>query len=216
MDLQDFVKIFRKWRLIIIITPILSTIAAGFYYFQIVQPTYTSSAQVLLFHLQKEDVLSGYDLVTSSNLINDYAVFVRTTPVLEETAERLGITMGQIRSCVVSVAKVPDTRIVTISVSSSDPELAENVVRGLALVSTERAREVLQTENIREIEPASTARRTGPASLRNTTIGFAAGLVLSIGFALLVEMMNTTVRSPEDVEKTLKIPILAQIPRYGE
>ena len=34
--------------------------------------------------------------------------------------------------------------------------------------------------------------------------------------ALLLEMLNTTVRTTEDVEKHLQMPVLAQIPRYGE
>jgi len=216
MDLQDIVRIFRKWRIIIIITPILTTIAAGFYYFQIVLPIFTSSSQVLLFHLMDDEVVRGTDLATSSNLINDYCAFVKTTPVLREAAEELGVSLSQVRGCSISVNKVSSTRIVTISVSSSDPELAEKVVRALTSVSSERAKEVLQTDNIRVIEPASRARKTGPASLRNTAVGFAVGLVLAVGFALLVEMLNTTVRSTQDVEKYLKMPVLAQIPRYGD
>ncbi|MCL2694756.1 MAG: Wzz/FepE/Etk N-terminal domain-containing protein [Clostridiales bacterium] len=216
MDLQDIVRIFRKWRVIIIITPILTTIAAGFYYFQIVLPVYTSSSRVLLFHQRSEEILIGTDLVTSSNLINDYCVFVKTTPILEETAERLEVALNQVQSCSISVTKVSDTRVVNISVSSSNPELAEKVVVALTAISSEKAKDVLQTDNIRVIEPASAARKTGPASLRNTAIGFAVGLALAVAFSLLVEMLNTTVRSPDDVEKYLKMPVLAQIPRYGE
>ena len=216
MEIQDFIRIFRKWRLAIIITPILTTIVAGFYFFQIALPVYSSGTQVVLLHQQNIEVLSGSDLVASSNLLNDYCVLVKTTPILEEAMRDTGITLEQLRSCTVVVTKVPETRVVTIAVSSVDGALAQKVVQAITNVSIEQAKEILQTENITQIEPSSRPKRTGPASLRNTAIALVVGLVLAAGFALLVEMLNTTVRTTEDVEKVLKIPVLAQIPRFGD
>jgi len=214
MDLQDFIRIFRKWRLIIIILPILTTIATAFYYFQIALPTYSSSTKVLVIHQQNEQAITGVDLTTSTNLINDYCALVAAAPFKQETAERLGMEMSQMSGCSISVSKISDTRMVTISVTSHDPALSQRVVQELTLVSIERAKDFLQTDNIRRVETASKARQTGPASMRNTMIGFAVGLGIAVGFALLVEMLNTTVRTAEDVEKHMGVPILAQIPRF--
>ncbi|MNL33250.1 hypothetical protein D3C87_1551490 [compost metagenome] len=40
------------------------------------------------------------------------------------------------------------------------------------------------------------------------------GAVLAVGYVLLINMIDNTVKSSEDVEKKLKLTVLASIPIY--
>jgi len=42
--------------------------------------------------------------------------------------------------------------------------------------------------------------------------GFAGGLALALGLALLLEMQDTSMRSERDVELALRLPVLVSIP----
>ncbi|MCL2671517.1 MAG: Wzz/FepE/Etk N-terminal domain-containing protein [Clostridiales bacterium] len=214
MSISDIIAILRKWMLLIIILPVLAAMAAGFYFYSIAAPVYTSEAQILVFKLHDENNVSGADLSLSANIINDFRIIVTTTPVLQQTAEKCGLELGQVRGCSISVVKIPDTRVVKITVSASTRERAEGVARALSEISKTVASEMLATDNITIIEPASAARQTGPASLRNTVVAFIAGLIGAAAFSLAVEMLNTTVRSEKDVERFLKIPVLGKVPRF--
>jgi len=52
----------------------------------------------------------------------------------------------------------------------------------------------------------------GPRRLLYTAIAFVVSLVFSVGLSILIDYMDNTVRSPEDVEKTLHTRTLASIP----
>ena len=215
MGIVEIIAILRKWMLLIIILPVLAVMATAFYYFGgIAPPVYTSDAQILAYNLRTEGEIQGGDLTLSANLINDFCIIVTSTPVLQETADLCGLRLSEVKSCSIRVSKKGDSRVVAISVSANTAALAENVTRALVQVSTRIARDLLSTKNITVIEPATRARQTGPASMRNTVISFIVGLAAGAGFALAVELLNTTVRSEADVEKHLKIPVLGKVPRF--
>ncbi|TET24363.1 MAG: polysaccharide biosynthesis tyrosine autokinase [Candidatus Cloacimonadota bacterium] len=48
--------------------------------------------------------------------------------------------------------------------------------------------------------------------ITNIMLGFIMGLIISIGVAFVIEYFDTSIKSIEDVEKTLKMPLLASIP----
>ena len=41
------------------------------------------------------------------------------------------------------------------------------------------------------------------------------GIVISIGYVLLANMLDTTIKTAEEVEKQFKVPVLATIPLYN-
>lgn len=47
----------------------------------------------------------------------------------------------------------------------------------------------------------------------NLAVGAGAGLLLGIGLALLLEFMDTSVKTMEDVERALQVPVLGIIPK---
>jgi capsular polysaccharide biosynthesis protein len=48
----------------------------------------------------------------------------------------------------------------------------------------------------------------------NILIAFVAGLMASVGLVFLLEYLDNTVKSSEDIEKLLGIPVLGVIPNY--
>ncbi len=75
----------------------------------------------------------------------------------------------------------------------------------------------LKSSNIWIVDPAmipSTPSR--PAKMRNIALAFLVGLVGGIGFALLREYLDNTVKTPDDVETLTHLPSLAVVPAFGE
>ncbi len=71
--------------------------------------------------------------------------------------------------------------------------------------------EALQTSNAALVRPASDAVQVQPKPVRNGFVGFALGLIIGVGLALLWEALDTRVRSAEDIETRLGMPLLARL-----
>ena len=73
-------------------------------------------------------------------------------------------------------------------------------------------------EQFRVIDPAKTPNRPiKPNTQKIMIMIFVLGLGLGGGLAYLIEMMDTSYKIPEDVEKELKLPILVSMPiRYTD
>jgi tyrosine-protein kinase len=71
--------------------------------------------------------------------------------------------------------------------------------------------EALQTSNASLVRKATGAIQVQPRPFRNGFVGLALGLIVGIGLALLWEALDTRVRSAEDIEHRLGLPLLARL-----
>ena len=71
--------------------------------------------------------------------------------------------------------------------------------------------------NIRIIDSALTPGGPFRPSLRqDVTYGLMLGLLLGVGIAFLIEFLDRTIKSPEEIERRLKLPTLAVVPDISE
>lgn len=77
-----------------------------------------------------------------------------------------------------------------------------------------RLAEAQSTSNIVVTEPASVPiEPVRPRPLRDTLIGSIVGLLLGVGAIYLMENLDNTVRMPEQIDTTLKLPVIGLIAR---
>ncbi len=53
---------------------------------------------------------------------------------------------------------------------------------------------------------------SGPSRTMYVAVAFLAGLFVAVAIVVLLDMLNTRVRSAEDVEELLGIPVIGRIP----
>jgi len=68
--------------------------------------------------------------------------------------------------------------------------------------------------NIRIIDPARTPKRPiSPRKVLNLLIGFIVGASLGIGIALIIESFDNSIKTIEEIENSIKVPVFSSIPR---
>jgi capsular exopolysaccharide synthesis family protein len=72
--------------------------------------------------------------------------------------------------------------------------------------------EALLGSNALLIRPAERAEKTQPKTLRNALLAGGLGLLIGIGLAFLRDALDTRVRSTNEVQERLDLPLLARIP----
>jgi uncharacterized protein involved in exopolysaccharide biosynthesis len=75
----------------------------------------------------------------------------------------------------------------------------------------------LDTNNVRLVEAAVAPRDpVRPQKLRNLALAVVLGLGLGVALAIVLDHLDDTVRTPEQVESTLEVPVLAVIPIFAD
>lgn len=210
MTLTDILDIIFKRIKLLIILPVIFFIVSMVYSFEIVAPTYTSSATFMVLNQTYYDSITYNDLMIGSILISDYQYLATTSSVYQDAAEKLG--MENLDGCKVNVSAVENTRVIKLSVVSTDPEKSANVANALTEALVDKISEIMKVDNITIVEYATVPLgASGPNRSKIVFIATAVGLIIAVGIVIILEFMDNTLRTSEDVEKSLGIPVLAQI-----
>ena len=116
----------------------------------------------------------------------------------------------------VSVTQEEDTEIIKISVENENPTIAANIANEVARVFSDKVKEIYNINNIQIIDESEI--NPEPSNIHHTKdilIFMFIGIVISIGYVLLANMLDTTIKTAEEVEKQFKVPVLATIPLYN-
>ena len=102
-----------------------------------------------------------------------------------------------------------DTRILNVSVTNSNPELAKEIVDELASVASAYIGDKMEVIPPKIIEKAELPTvKTSPSLAKNTMLG----LLLSAGIVVVITVMNDSIKTEDDIEKYLGISTLAVVP----
>lgn len=211
-----FYALIKKVWLIVLVAVVCACGAAGYTHFRI-DPTYTSTATMLV--LTKETTLTSLaDLQLGTQLTKDYTILITSQPVLDEVIENLGLKMNHkaLKGCV-SIENPEDTRILYVSVTLNDAKQAKAVVDELVAVSSEYIAEQMDITAPKIIEHGEmTGTKTGPNMTKNAIMGFLAGAFIVCAIIVVMELLNDTVQTEEDIERYLGIPTFAVVPDKNE
>lgn len=218
-DTIDLGRLFfavRKKIWLILVVGLLGACGAAGYTKFFVTPTYTSTSTMLV--LTKETTLASLaDLQLGSQLTKDYTVLINSRPVLEQVIENLDLDTDYktLRESI-TIDNPVDTRILTLSVVQSDPEMAKAVVDELAKVSSTYIGDKMEVTAPKIVEEGEfPVYKTSPNMRKNVMLGFLVGAVLIAGIVVVLELLDDTVKNEDDIERYLGIPTLAVVPDVG-
>ena len=213
IDLIEILYALKKRALIILAALLAGALIAGVYTKLMITPLYSATSTVLV--ISKETTLTSIaDLQFGSQLTKDYSMLITSRSVLEEVLDNLGLDMGYgALKGNVSIDNPSETRILQITVTNPDPQLAKELADELAAVSSEYIGDKMEVVPPKIIEKAEVpAAQSSPSMSRNVMLGALAGLALAAGVVILMTVMNDSIRSEDDIERYLNIPALASIP----
>ena len=183
--------------------------------------TYTSSVKVYILgysaktqekmEAENQDTSSGGDFNLSKTVATDLSALANSNKVKDKVSKQLGIS--NIGSYNLSVSAAKDSRMLTIKATGKNPEATADVVNATAKVCAEVAVEQLNVDAVNIIEEAKPASSpSGPDRKKIALAGAGVGLFLILSIIILQNLLDTTIKTSEDLKKLVDKPVLAQIP----
>ncbi|CIT47571.1 capsular polysaccharide biosynthesis protein Cap5A [Streptococcus pneumoniae] len=220
IDVFQLFKTLWKRKLMILIVALVTGTGAFAYSTFIVKPEYTSTTRIYVVNRNQGDKpgLTNQDLQAGTYLVKDYREIILSQDALEKVATNLNLDMpAKTLASKVQVAVPADTRIVSISVKDKQPEEASRIANSLREVAAEKIVAVTRVSDVTTLEEARPATTpSSPNVRRNSLFGFLGGAVVTVIAVLLIELLDTRVKRPEDVEDVLKIPLLGLVPDFDK
>ncbi len=213
MTLLELMKLLRKHLKLVVALPAALALATAAFAWLVLPNTYTAS--VSMYVLTRSDdnagTLTNTDLSASQMLTNDVAELIKSDRVLGDTAESLQMT--SLNGYDVDVASGTSTRVITLSVTGESAQSVAIIANELASTTDEVAREVMEVKSVNVIDQAAEPTApSGPSRPLYTAVAFLAGIFVAVAIVVLLDMTNTRVRSPEEAEELLGLPVIGRIP----
>ncbi len=216
MEIIEYLNIIKKRILLIILVTIGATVFSGLLSYFVITPTYKSDISVIIGKPEnKSQVSQGYnDVMMYQQLVKTYSEFVTSRKVSDNVikALKLNINSDELQK-MVTVAPKGDTEFLTITVKSKDPKQAMDIANQLAKSLKSVSNDVKKVDNVQLLDEALLPTvPNSPNPKLNMAIAFFIGLMVSLGIAFLLEYLDNTVKTQEDIEKLTGIPVIGIIP----
>lgn len=217
-ELRDYLTIIRKRMTMLILITLVMSALSGIISIYCLEPTYETYATLLIGRPKGyEGRLEYSDLLLSKNLAVTYGEIARSRYVSNRLVNTLYLNLSyeQIKEKI-SVTQVNDTEIIKIIVADESPERAAEIANGISRIFMEYVSEIMQIDNIQFIDMAEIPKKpVKPKVYLNVTIAAAAGLICGILLAMLIEYLDNTVKTQDDIEKCFALPVIGVIPKIS-
>lgn len=216
LSVADLLGVIRKrlW-VILLVTVVLMGVAVGFSLAQ--KPMYEASIKILVGQQRGTDeYVSAYDL---EQLTQTIAEGVNSRPVSEGVIRQLGLhTTPEDLLDNLRVEQIGETQFIQASYRDASPKMAQRVANSVGRVFSERISEVSPSANSitatvweQAVVPDTPV---SPNPLRNGLMALVLGLMLGVGLAFLLEHLDDSWRSSQEVEQISGVPTFGAIPAF--
>lgn len=220
LDLKELLNLFWSKIFQIILIVVITTGIGLIYTFGFTTPKYSSTTTLLLAGSEQssgedtKNAITTTDVTLNSKLVSTYSEIVKSSTVLRRVISNLGIDIGEetLRKNV-TVKNKEETDIIEITVTNENAAYSAKIANEIAKVFMEEVQKRYHINNIDILDEAEVENIPSNIHHSKDIVVFACfGLVIAVLYILIANMLDTTVKTPEDVEKGVGLPVLVSIP----
>jgi len=222
ISLREYFLILRKRIWLIILLMILSITTSGLVSYFVLEPEYQTFTTLIVGkpkdYQNVDNKLEYNDLLLNQKLVSTYGELVKTRIVADEVIKNLNLDMSykEFREKV-NVNLVRDTEIIKLEVMDTNPVLAAEIANETAQVFMENVKDIMMVENVQVIDEAQVPDiPIKPRPNLNMAIAGVLGLMVGIFLVFLLEYLDSTIKTPDDIERYLNLPVIGTIPMVEE
>lgn len=213
IDLMEIARLLlHKWKLLFIAL-LAGAVVGGAYCAFLLETTYRAEAS--LYITSNESLLSFSDLQLSSALTEDYAYIIKSRTVLERVIDEQQLDMDYKQlGEIVTVTNPDSSHVIRIGVTTTDPQMSRNIANSLLNISADQINQIVGNGMPSVIDESviHAVAEVKPSMKKYCALGGILLFVLAAGVLIVRMLMDTTIKSEDDVTRYLGVPLLASVP----
>ena len=216
LGLKELFEYIRDKVGLLITIIILVCLAGCLYGLFIQKPMYKSYTTVILGGDESSNnnqSITQNDVTLNKNLVDTYAEVVKSKRVLNQVIKELNLDLSyEGLSSKINVTALNNTEIIKITVTDRNAKVAKNIANVTAENFTREIVKLYSLNNVNILDEATEAHSPYNISIvKQLIVYFMVGIVVSFGILFIVYYCDRTIKSVEQVEDKIKLPILGSV-----
>lgn len=219
IDLGQLFQLLKKNLRLIVLSMVICAVAAFAITTFLLPKKYASESSIFIVSKvnQETGTVDANALSANSKQVNNYMELIKGKNILNKVAEQLNIEDVKEVQNAISVSNKSETEIIDIKATTDDPTKSQQIVKATTEIFFKEVKETLKIENMTVLnDPEVEETPVSPSKKMNTLIGALLGLLCSGGYVFLTYLLDKRLRTKQEAENFLGIPVLAEIPYYEE
>ena len=212
-----FYHLLEKWKLIAL-GAFVGAVLMAVYSLFIATPMYEATTKLYVLN-NGDSAINLSDLQIGNQLNQDYQAIIKSRAVLNQVIEDLQLnTNYKALGNKIAVSSPNGTHIIRTSVTTNDLALSRDIANDLLLVSIDRIFQIVGTSEptVIDYSEAEAVQDVTPSLTRYMIIGGLLGAIMAAAVFVFKVLMDRTLKTEEDVEKYLQLPVLSAVPYYND
>lgn len=222
ISLQEIFQVIKKrfWMIVSFIVG-AALIAAVVSYF-LLTPEYEATSQFIVNQNQEDedDENSVNDIWSNEELINTYNVIITSNAILDTVVDELDLNYSaSALEDKIDVSSEEDSQVVNVTITDEDAETGTDIANTIVNTFQKEVPDILNVDNVSILSEAETSADPSPVSPRpllNIAIAVVLGGMVGVGLAFLLEYLDNTIRTEDDVEEKLGLSVFGAISHMND
>ncbi|KGX86375.1 YveK family protein [Pontibacillus litoralis] len=222
ISLKEIAEVLKKRWLMIVSLSLGALIASAIISYFMLTPTYEATTQFIVNSQQgqEQNEYDVNDIRTNVELINTYNVIIKSDRILAPAIEEadLDMTTAQLESQL-SVSSQENSQVVNVTVTDESQQVAATIANTVVEVFQQEVPDLMNVDNVSVLSEALVKENPSPVSPNpplNMAIALIIGLMVGVGIAFLLEYLDQTLKTEEDIEAHLGVSVLGVISTIEE
>ncbi|EUJ47016.1 YveK family protein [Paenilisteria rocourtiae] len=216
LNIKQIWDLLKKNKWIILISMCASALLMSGYLYFFSAPIYQSETQILINQsVPQNTVVQSQEVQANLQLINTYTSIITSPRILRQVSDNMddAYSTKELEK-MIKVNSTSDSQVVKINVESSNAADAVKISNETVRIFTKEIPKIMKINNIYILSEAVLEADTQPVKPHTALLIIVAsllGLVFGIVIMFIRNLFDRSIKTVEDVEQTLGLPVLSMI-----
>lgn len=229
IDLSRLIGIFRKHIVMLLVWTVLAGVLGFVIAEFVVVPKYTATTEILVnqkhnsenngqaYNDQQADIqmINTYkDIITNQVILNTVSSELNSTKIAREYGRSYNMPVAKLKNAI-KINTQQNSQVFSVAVRTDDPSLSAATANTIARVFKNQIKKIMSVNNVTIVSRAAVPNSPSFPNVKLFTLaGAVLGLLCSVIYLIIKELMDTTVKEDDFMTREIGLTNLGHIDHF--
>jgi capsular polysaccharide biosynthesis protein len=222
INLKVHFRLIKKWIWLIVAFVFVCTSLTAIYSTSNYVPIYQASTKLIVNRTVDQDQMGKSQIDYGAIGVNlalmaTFKEIIKTPAIMDKVIQRypdLNLSADQLIN-IINVSNVNESQVMTIVARHYSQAKAVKIVNAVSDVFQVEILKIMKVDNVTILNRANVQDHPVPVNQKSNSyiiLSFAASLMVALGIIFLLDALDDTIKTDEDIRSAFDMPLLAVIP----